>query len=116
MIEQDALDFSQFFQCDPILLDENVPFFYNEAVYDFINEADERFSVRLQPSNQDLKIEVFTGEERMAYLDFTGDFSLEILSSQRDFSKLRIKNITGSAIVHFRPKFKLYMDMYFPDK
>lgn len=116
MIEQDALDFSQFFQCDPILLDENVPFFYNEAVYDFINEADERFSVRLQPSNQDLKIEVFTGEERMAYLDFTGDFSLEILSSQRDFSKLRIKNTTGSAIVHFRPKFKLYMDMYFPDK
>ena len=78
MIEQDALDFSQFFQCDPILLDENVPFFYNEAVYDFINEADERFSVRLQPSSQDLKIEVFTGEERMAYLDFTGDFSLEI--------------------------------------
>ncbi|SDI06292.1 hypothetical protein SAMN05421804_101590 [Proteiniclasticum ruminis] len=116
MIEQDALDFSQFFQCDPILLDENVPFFYNEAVYDFINEADERFSVRLQPSNQDLKIEVFTGEERMAYLDFTGDFSLEILSSQRDFSKLRIKNTTGSAIVHFRPKFKLYIDMYFPDK
>ena len=116
MIEQDALDFSQFFQCDPILLDENVPFFYNEAVYDFINEADERFSVRLQPSNQDLKIEVFTGEERMAYLDFTGDFSLEILSSQKDFSKLRIKNTTGSAIVHFRPKFKLYIDMYFPDK
>lgn len=116
MIEQDALDFSQFFQCDPILLDENVPFFYNEAVYDFINEADERFSVRLQPSNQDLKIEVFTGEERMAYLDFTGDFSLEILSSQRDFSKLRIKNTTGSAIVHFRPKFKLYIDMYFPGK
>lgn len=116
MIEQDALDFSQFFQCDPILLDENVPFFYNEAVYDFINEADERFSVRLQPSNQDLKIEVFTGEERMAYLDFTGDFSLEILSSQRDFSKLRIKNTTGSAIVHFRPEFKLYIDMYFPDK
>lgn len=116
MIEQDALDFSQFFQCDPILLDENVPFFYNEAVYDFINEADERFSVRLQPSNQDLKIEVFTGEERMAYLDFTGDFSLEILSSQRDFSKLRIKNTIGSAIVHFRPKFKLYIDMYFPDK
>jgi len=116
MIEQDALDFSQFFQCDPILLDENVPFFYNEAVYDFINEADERFSVRLQPSNQDLKIEVFTGEELMAYLDFTGDFSLEILSSQRDFSKLRIKNTTGSAIVHFRPKFKLYIDMYFPDK
>ena len=116
MIEQDALDFSQFFQCDQILLDENVPFFYNEAVYDFINEVDERFSVRLQPSSQDLKIEVFTGEERMAYLDFTGDFSLEILSSQRDFSKLRIKNTTGSAIVHFRPKFKLYMDMYFPDK
>ena len=116
MIEQDALDFLQLFQCDPILLDEDVPFFYNEAVYDFINEVEERFSVRLQPSSQDLKIEVFTGEERMAYLDFTGDFSLEILSSQRDFSKLRIKNTTGSAIVHFRPKFKLYMDMYFPDK
>ena len=116
MIEQDALDFSQFFQCDPILLDENVPFFYNEAVYDFINEVEERFSVRLQPSSQDLKIEVFTGEERMAYLDFTGDFSLEILSSQKDSSKLRIKNSTGSAIIHFRPKFKLFIDVYFPDK
>ena len=66
-----AVGVSKLFQCDPILLDEDVPFFYNEAVYDFINEVEERFSVRLQPSSQDLKIEVFTGEERMAYLDFT---------------------------------------------
>ncbi|SFO02347.1 hypothetical protein SAMN04488695_1112 [Proteiniclasticum ruminis] len=45
-----------------------------------------------------------------------GDFSLEILSSQKDSSKLRIKNSTGSAIIHFRPKFKLFIDVYFPDK
>lgn len=116
MIEQDALDFLQLFQCDPIHLHEDVPFFYNEAVYDFINEVEEQFSVRLQPSSQDLKIEVFAGEERMAYLDFRGDFSLEILSSQKDSSKLRIKNSTGSANIHFRPKFKLFIDVYFPDK
>jgi len=116
MNEIDSSEFRSLFQCDPILLDEDVPFYYNEASYDFMNEMGEQFSVRLQPSAPDLKIEVFSKQERIAYLDFTGEFSMEILSSQVDSSKLRIKNSTGSAVIHFRPRFKLFVDIFFPEK
>lgn len=116
MFSPDATDFLSLFQCEPVLLDDEIPFLYNEAVYEFANEKSERFSVRLQPSAPDLKIEVFIEGDRIAYLDFTGDFSMEILSTQKDSSKLRIKNSTGSAVIHFRPRFKLFLDTYFPDK
>lgn len=111
----DAFECGALFQCDPVLLDKEVPFFYNEAAYTFMNEQGEQFSVKLQPSAQDLKIEVFLEEERLAYLDFTGDFSMEILSDQVDSSKLRIKNSTGSAIIHFRPRYKMFLEIYFPE-
>lgn len=116
LISPEANDFLSLFQCEPVLLDDEIPFLYNEAVYEFTNEKSERFSVRLQPSAPDLKIEVFIEGDRIAYLDFTGDFSMEILSTQKDSSKLRIKNSTGSAVIHFRPRFKLFLDTYFPDK
>lgn len=112
----DSSDFLELFQCEPILLDDDVPFYYNEAVYEFVNEQGEQIMVKLQPSASDLKIEVLERGDRVAYLDFTGDFSLEILSNQKDASKIRIKDRVGSAMIHFRPRYKLFLEVAFPGK
>jgi len=44
------------FECEPKLLDNNVPFFYNETTYEFDNNNHERFLVSICPAYKDIKI------------------------------------------------------------
>lgn len=47
----DELSLLSLFECEPKLLDNNAPYFYNEATYEFNNYSNERFVVNVCPSN-----------------------------------------------------------------
>jgi len=41
----DAITWLSFFQVEPQLLDEDVPYYYNQAKYEFTNDNHEKFIV-----------------------------------------------------------------------
>ncbi|MBC2727238.1 hypothetical protein [Desulfosporosinus sp.] len=100
------------FECEPKLLDSNVPFFYNEATYEFYNNNHERFLVSICPAYKDIKILVFSvhSNELLQSLNLKSVKAIEIVADRRDESKLMISFEGGSIIVNFKPRFKVLVD------
>lgn len=108
----DEFSFISLFECEPKLLDSNVPYFYNEATYEFNNSASERFVVSICPSYLDIKIQVYSTDsnELLSLLDFKNVEAIEILSDKREESRILIKNGGGSVRINFKPRFKIILD------
>ena len=54
----DEISLMSLFECNPKLLDEGIPFFYNESTYRFSNTNNEDFLVVICPSYGDIKVQV----------------------------------------------------------
>lgn len=108
----DELSLLSLFECEPKLLDKNVPYFYNQAIYEFSNYSNERFIVTICPSYSDIKIDVYSVEnnELMSSFDFKSIDTMEILSDKREESKIMIKSENGSVRINFKPRFKVFLD------
>jgi len=108
----DELSLLSLFECEPELLDENIPFIYNEATYEFSNSAEERFVLSISPSNSDIKIEVYSADrnELISFLDFKNVEGIEILLDKKEESQILIKNELGSVRINFKPRFKIFLD------
>lgn len=108
----DRLALLSLFECEPKLLDENVPFFYNDIIYEFSNYNNERFVVSICPSYSDIKIQVYIVEnnELLSTLNFKNVDSIEILADRKDESKIMIKIKNGSIKINFKPRFKVFID------
>lgn len=80
----DEFSLVSLFECEPKLLDNDVPYFYNEATYEFGNFANERFVVRICPSYSDINIQVYAidSNELSTSLDFKNIDGIEILSDK----------------------------------
>lgn len=100
------------FECEPKLLDDNVPYFYNEATYEFKNSANERFLVSISPANSDIKIQVYRmdGNELNSLLQFKNADEVEILIDNKEESAIRIQNDRYSVRINFKPRFKIFLD------
>jgi hypothetical protein len=109
----DELSLLSLFECEPKLLDSNVPYFYNEATYKFSNYASERFIVSICPSYSDIKIQVYStnNDELLSLLDFKCVDGMEILSDKREKSKIKIKYEGGSVEIYFKPRFKIFLEL-----
>lgn len=109
----DELSLLSLFECEPKLLDNNVPYFYNEAIYEFHNYSNERFVVSICPSYSDIKIQVYSvdNNELLSALDFKSVNSIEILSDKRNESKIMIKTEGGSIRIDLKPRFKIFLDL-----
>ena len=101
------------FECEPKLLDNNIPYFYNEATYVFCNCVGERFVVIICPSYSDIKIQVFSydNNETLSLLDFKSVNGVEILSDKKDESKISIKAEYGFVEISFKPRFKIFLNL-----
>ena len=109
----DELSLLSLFECEPKLLDNNAPYFYNEATYEFNNYSNERFVVSICPSYSDIKIQVYSSNnnELLTSLNFKSVYGIEILSEKREDSKIMIKTEGGSIRVSFKPRFKVFLDL-----
>lgn len=108
----DEFSFLSLFECEPNLLDSIVPYFYNKATYEFCNKSNEKFVVTLCPADSDIKIQVnsFDKNEQLSVLDFKFVQAIEILSGKSDEAMIKIKMECGSALIIFKPRFKVLID------
>lgn len=109
----DELSLLSLFECEPKLCNNKVPYFYNEAIYEFNNSASERFVVSICPSYSDIKIQVYSADnnELLSLLDFKCVDGIEILSDKKEESKIAIKTEGGLVKVNFKPRFKVFLNI-----
>lgn len=107
----DEFELLSLFECEPTLLDRDVPFFYNKATYEFINSVNERFIVSICPSYSDIKIQVYSANnnELLSVFDFIKVDAIFIISDKREESKIEIRTEVGVVCINFKPRFKVYL-------
>ncbi len=108
----DELSLLSLFECEPKLLDNDIPYFYNEATYEFDNSANERFIVSISPANSDIKIQVYSinRNELNSLLEFRNADEIKILLDSKEESKMLIKTELYSVRINFKPRFKIFLD------
>jgi len=106
------LNFISLFCVDPIKLDQDSPFFYNESTFVFENHT-ELFTVKVSPSYNEFVLEVKSkmNGELIAYNSYKTVGKIEILNDKKDSAKIllildydRDRYIT-TVEISFRPKF-----------
>lgn len=107
----DEFSLLSLFECEPKFLGNNIPHFYNEAIYEFNNSANERFIVSICPSYSDIRIQVYSTDnnELLSFLDFKCVDGIEILSDKMEESKIAIKTERGLVKINFKPRFKVFL-------
>lgn len=111
----DEMSFLSLFECEPFLLDEKIPYYYNQAIYKFRNDNAEVFIVSISPSFGEIRIEVSIEgtNEPISVLELKNIESLEILSDKKYESKLQITSANSIMRINFKPRFKIYMSQFY---
>jgi hypothetical protein len=109
----DEFSLLSLFECEPTLSNNDIPFFYNEATYEFNNSANEKFVVSIFPSYSDIKIQVYSADnnELLSLLDFKSVDAFFILSDKKEESKIEIKTEGGFVHINFKPRFKVFLSL-----
>jgi len=110
----DEIALMSLFECEPKMLDNVVPFYYNESIYKFSNSNYEEFSVNISPSYGDMKIQVVdkNTSELISYLDLKNIKSIEVLSDRKYESKIMITSESNIIKVNFKPKYKVFISQF----
>ncbi|MPN41129.1 hypothetical protein SDC9_188671 [bioreactor metagenome] len=109
----DELSLLSLFECEPELLDNVVPFYYNTATYKFGNMCNEKFIINISPSYSDIKIQVYTFDNILiSSLDFERVSSVIILSDKRNESYILIKTECASIEIHFKQRFTIILKYF----
>ena len=107
----DEMSLLSLFECEPQLLDNIVPFYYNTATYKFYNMCNEKFIINISPSYSDIKIQVYNFDNLLiSSLDFERVSSVIILSDKKNESSILIKTECASIEVHFKPRFRIILN------
>lgn len=108
-------DLRSLFECEPTLLDsteKEVPFFYNEATFQFSN-LEEEFIVIISPAYRRVKIQVThrPSTEVTTQLDLKRIDHFEIIADTRNHSSVLLRSVdddyTQTIEIDFKPMFKL---------
>jgi len=108
----DEITWLSFFKSEPQLLDEGIPYYYNEAKYQFENKNNERFIVTIAPSYSEFKIEIYKGDtnEQLGILDFKNIESIDILSNWKEEKRIMITNPNSIIKIDFSPRYKVFFN------
>lgn len=111
----DEISFMSLFECEPELLDNGVPFFYNQATYRLSNQNKEDFCVSISPSYHEMKVTVTLSgsNEVISVLDINNIEAVEILSDKKDESKIMITTSNNIIKINFKPKYKIFINQFF---
>lgn len=103
------------FECEPTFLDNNskdMPFYYNEARYNFTNQEEE-FDVTISPPYGEVKIQVKERNSKrlITLLDFKRVEKFEITVDKKERSSVLLTIINEetqqTVEVDFKPNFKM---------
>ncbi|WP_324823049.1 hypothetical protein [Sinanaerobacter sp. ZZT-01] len=110
----DEVELISFFESEPILLDEVVPFYYNQATYIFSNKNNELFKVSISPSYREIKVEVCLseGKELISFIEINNLESMEILVDKKEESKIMMTSPSSIIKMNFKPKYKIFMNQF----
>lgn len=99
------------FECEPNLLDNTAPFFYNEATYAFTNASDEKFKVTITSANMDIIIQVFQASSNKlnSFLDFKNAKEIKVVKDTKEQSIILIRTDNYSTEIEIKPKFKIHL-------
>lgn len=111
----DEISLMSLFECDPKMLDEKIPFYYNESTYRFSNNNNEEFLVAICPSYGDIKVQVTMEDtnEIISIMELGNVESIEILRDKRDESKIMITSEYSVIKINFKPKFKFFINQFY---
>ena len=102
-ISAEEIDFVTFFECESKMLDEGVPWIYNEALYEF-KQGDFTLSCSIAPSYKDVRLIFKCGDqvlyelnamlvEDIKYHNDNGRETLEVVIDGRDRLWVRLKPV-----------------------
>lgn len=111
----DEISLISLFECEPVLLDDGVPFCYNEATYKFSNQNKENFCISISPSYHEMKVSVALSDsnELISILDIKNIEAIEILSDKKDESKIMITSLNSIMKINFKPKYKIFVNQFY---
>lgn len=100
------------FECEPKMLDDNnnIPFYYNEATYNF-SSCKEKFHIVLSPACNEFYLSVSDLDTNKQILSLTLNRvdKLEILSDKKDHSKIGLtvqhQDYIQFIEIEFKPRF-----------
>lgn len=106
------------FECIPRLTDEGIPFVYNGATYEFVNQTNEQFIVDISPAYGDIRILVTDREtqQALADLNFKQASALEIVEDNRTASKVAINSERQRVIIQMKPRFVISIEQDDPNQ
>lgn len=112
-----AITWLSFFQVEPQLLDEDVPYYYNQVKYEFTNGNHEKFILTMTPSYSELKLEVFKSDtnELLGLLDLKNIEAIEILADRREEKRIVITSPNGVVKIDLAPRYKIFMNQLLVD-
>lgn len=104
----DEVDLMSFFECEPTSLDtENVPFFYNESTYKYVNEKNQSFTIKICPSYEELTILVKNVDKDLSNIKLNSVSGLSILSDKKEEKRLMIISENFISKMTLKPEFHL---------
>lgn len=111
MIIPDETDLFWLFGCQPEILDNGVPLYYNTIKYTYINQSNECLVFTIYPSFNEinLKVKTNTTNELISELELKDIKSLEILYNQKNESQIMITSDHNVFIISIKPKFKIFI-------
>lgn len=111
----DEVSLLSLFECEPTLLDDGVPFCYNEATYRFSNQSNEDFCISISPPYHELKVSVTLSgsNELISVLDISNIEAIEIISDKKDESKIMLTTPNSIIKINFKPKYKIFINQFY---
>ncbi|SET44784.1 hypothetical protein SAMN05660297_02415 [Natronincola peptidivorans] len=113
----DEIKWLSLFQAEPQLLDEDVPYYYNQAKYEFTNGNHEKFIVTMTPSYSELKLEAFSSDtnELLGLLDLKNIVAIEILADRKEEKRIMITTPYWVMKIDLVPRYKIFMNQLLVD-
>ncbi len=103
----DEIDLMALFEFEPHLLDsKDIPFFYNQSTYQYTNKSNQIFTVKLQPSSNELEILVKKGPIQLFYLKFNTVSGLSILKDTKGEKRIMITSDNFISKMNLNPEFQ----------
>jgi len=101
-----------FFESEPQLIDENIPCYYNELKYEFVNTNNEKIIITIAPSYSEFKLEVFMVDtnELLGILHLKNIETIDILSDEEDGKRMMVTSPYSVMKIDFAPRYKLFIN------
>lgn len=87
----DEVDLMSLFECEPTFIDSlDVPFFYNESTYHYVNDKNQSFTVKICPSYNELKFLIKNGSIELSNIMLNTVSCISILSDKKEEKRIMI--------------------------